>query len=213
MAKGTFQVEGGLRKDQQNGSNYSTRQPAIQWRYGLLNRLKFRISTTSETQRFVSKNKMNQGLLPVEPGLKASVLQTKDSSFTLSVFGQVAVPQLASKDYQSINRFYRARLLLQNEFTDNFGIQYNIGRDWVSDEQQQVWVYAFAPHIDISDKWQVFAEGYGYLQRSEEPQHYLSAGLAYFLSNNLELDVNGGKGLNSKAATYFITAGVSFRLK
>ena len=57
VGKGTFQVEAGLRKDQQNGSDYSIRQPDIQWRYGLLNRLKFRISTTSETQLFFPKTK------------------------------------------------------------------------------------------------------------------------------------------------------------
>lgn len=213
VGKGAFQLETGLRRDWQNATDYSLRHPDLQWRYGLLTFLELRASTVAETQRFPSEGKSGYGLLPVELGAKAGVLQSKDSSLKVALFGEVGFPTWASEDHRLPKAFYRARLLLDKDITKSLSVQVNAGRDWQSHEQTQVWVYAVSPHVDLGEKWQVFAESYGYLQKGEAPEHYLDLGLAYYIGRNVELDVNAGKGLTEPSANYFLTAGISFRLK
>lgn len=43
------------------------------------------------------------------------------------------------------------------------------------------------------------------------PEHFLNGGLAYTPRSNLQLDLNGGAGLNSRAADFFVGAGLAYR--
>lgn len=62
VGRHVFQVETGVRKDQQNTTDYSTKHPLVDWRYGLFDRLELRLSTAAETRRFCSENKTAYGL-------------------------------------------------------------------------------------------------------------------------------------------------------
>lgn len=213
VGKGAFQMETGVRKDQQNGTDYSTRHPDVEWRYGLLNFLELRASVVAETQRFPSEGKTGYGLLPVEMGAKLTVWQAADTSSVLSLVGHAGLPTWAAEDHRAEKSFYRARLLWDKDLTQGLSVQVNAGRDWKNDEQKQVWMYAVSPHVDLSENWQVFAESFGYLQKGDAPEHYLGGGLAYYIGKNVEFDVYAGKGLTGVSANYFLTAGLSFRLK
>lgn len=212
VSKGTFQPEVGFWLEGKNDQDHLYQHPNIVLRYGLLNRIELRLMTNFETQHFRSKSESNHGLKPVEVGMKANVVQTKDSSFSATLYGLLGLPRLAAHDYRHHETFYRARLLFENKLTEKIKLNYNIGRDWNSEEKEQNWLYALSPQFELSDKWQLFLESYATFKKGSRPEHYLDGGLGYFISNKVMLDVDAGVGLNNKASDYFITAGISFQL-
>lgn len=212
VSKGTFQSELGFRVEGKNDQDHSYQHPEAVFRYGLFNGFELRLRTAIETQHFRSENISNHGLKPVEVGLKAKLLQTTDTTFSTSLYGNIGFPRLASKDHQHDKTFYRIRLLFENKLSDKIKLNYNLGRDWDSEEKQQNWIYTISPQFELSDKWQAFLEGYGYFQKNSRPEHYIDGGFAYLISNNVQLDINAGKGISSKADDYFITTGISFKL-
>ena len=103
------------------------------------------------------------------------------------------------------------RLLFENKLSDKIKLNTNIGRDWDSKEKAQNWMYAVAPQVQIGNKWEASLEAYGFFRNGNSPEHFIDGGLAYFVGNNVKLDLDAGKGLN-EAEAYFLTAGVSFKL-
>lgn len=47
--------------------------------------------------------------------------------------------------------------------------------------------------------------------RTARTEHYFDAGFTYLITNNLQLDLSAGVGLNDAASTYFVGAGCSIR--
>ncbi len=212
MPTGKLQGEIGFRKEQQQAGEYSYQHPNAVFRYGLFKVLELRLVTAFETEKEGTPKVTNHGLQPVEAGIKARLYQSKDTSFIVSLYGHLGLPHFASKNYELDKAFYRARLLLQNKLTEKIKVNYNVGREWDSRNIEQTWMYSISPQIELSDKWQLLLEEYATFQQSGAPEHYLDAGVAFGFTNNLQLDINAGKGLNPAAADYFIDAGVSFRL-
>ena len=211
--KGTLQVETGFRKIQENKDDYILYHPEALLRFGLINRLELRLAINAATTQLFSESKFDDGLQPIEVGIKASLFQTKDSSFITSLYAHMGIAQWASDEHKPDKNFYRLRLLFQNKLTEKIKLSYNIGRDWKNTEQEQVWVYTISPQFELSDKWEVFLEEFAGFEKGHQPEHYIDGGLAYHVTKNLMLDINAGKGISHKSSDYFFTGGVSFRLK
>ena len=211
--KGALQFEAGFRKQQENKVDYTLHHPEAVLRYGILKQLELRLTATATSERIYSKSMFNYGLEPVELGLKAHLFQSKDTSFTTALYAQVGMPKWASRDHKLDGHFYRLRALFQNKLTEKIKLSYNVGRDWNSTEKQQTWLYTLSPQFELSEKWAAFIEEYGSFQKGHKPEHYIDGGLAYYVSYNIMLDVNAGKGITHNAADYFFTTGISFRLK
>lgn len=81
-----------------------------------------------------------------------------------------------------------------------------------SDEQERGWMYAISPQFELSDKWQAFLEEYATFREDSLAKHYIDAGVGYCISDNVRLNVDGGKVISSRADDYFITAGISLKL-
>lgn len=213
VSRGTFQAEIGVRKEHEEGEQYFYRNPDVLLRYGLFPFLELRLNPIFETQQPGLSIKSKHGLEPLEAGIKAKLYQTKDTSLILSLYGILGIPHAASKDYELNKAFYRARLLLQNTIGEKIKINYNIGRDWSDEDLQQSWMYSISPQFELSDKWTVLLEEYADFNPNSAPEHYADLGVTFGITNNLQLDVNAGKGLNKNADDYFLLAGISFRIK
>jgi hypothetical protein len=211
--KKTFQLETGFRKQQENKEDYVLHHPEAVLRYGLLKRLELRLAVNATSERLYSEDEFNYGLEPIEIGLKARVFQTKDTSFITTLYTQFGVAKWAAKDHQLDESFYRLRLLFQNKLTEKIKLSYNVGRDWDSNNKEQMWIYTIAPQFELSEKWHAFVEEFGSFAKGHTPEHYVDGGFSFFVTNNIELDVNAGKGISSNAADYFFTGGISFRIK
>ena len=57
----------------------------------------------------------------------------------------------------------------------------------------------------------VFVEYYGTFAENSGPEHYLDGGITFLASNDLQLDLNAGIGLNGRAADLFVGLGLGYR--
>jgi hypothetical protein len=211
--KGFVQAEIGFEKEQQNKDDYSVMHPQLQLKYGLSDRFEIRAELTAETNKQYSSNQFQHGLRPVELGFKAKLLEEKGALPETSFYTQVGIPSFASKDHQTTHAVPHLRLLFQNKLSEKVHLEYNVGADWDGDETSPHWLYTIAPEIEIGEKWEAFVEAFGHVQKGMAAQHQVDGGLSFYPTNNMKLDVYAGKGISKEAPEYFISAGVSFRLK
>jgi hypothetical protein len=212
VSKNIFQTEIGFRKTRDNAQDKVWQNPDVLLRYGLLNRLELRLESTVENQKLFSEGKFRNGLRPLELGLKVNFFETKNEAFTSAIVGQVGIPTFATSAHKTDRAYHRVRLLFENKISDKFKLNYNVGSEWDSQEQEQNWVYTFAPELDITDRWETFIEVFGFAKKGKSPEEIVDAGFAYLLSKNTKVDVSGGVGLNSESPHYFVAAGFSFRV-
>jgi hypothetical protein len=205
-----FQVEAGIRKEE-NESDYSILHPTALLRYGLLKRLEVRAELTGETHKFTDINDALTGLNPVELGFKLMLKEGKGASPAISLLSQFAIPKLSSKDFETPNVLPEVRLAFLNEFNQKFGLQYNLGARWDEPGNPPGWLYTLSPNYELTDRIHVFVEVYGEVRKNEKPEHVVDASIAWLLTDNLQLDVNGGTGISENAPKYVISAGVSVR--
>lgn len=213
LEKKTFQAEIGFRRTKPDGQDKVWRNPNILLRYGLLEKLEIRLETTFENQKLFSESTYRNGMRPLEVGLKLKLIETKDEKFTSSIVGQVGIPPLASTSHNPGHAYHRVRLLFDNKVTENLTLNYNVGSDWDSEDQEQNLVYSFAPELQIGDKWEAYVELFGYAKNNSHPENVFDADIAYYVSPDCKVDFTTGIGLSKEAPKYFLAAGFSFRLK
>ena len=211
--KGFFQAEIGFEKEQKSKDDYSITHPDLLVKYGLSNRIELRAELFSESNKAYSRQKFDYGLKPVEFGFKAKLLEQKGWLPTTSFYSQVGIPTLASADHRTAHAIPKIRLLFENQFAKKFHLNYNVGAEWDGKETTPKWLYSIDQEIELSKQWEIFGEAFGYFQQGEAAQYNIDGGVSYFPSSNLKLDVYAGKGLSKEAPDYFISAGISFRLK
>jgi hypothetical protein len=211
--KKVFQLEAGWRKIETSEGDNIWRVPNVVLRYGLLKKIELRAESSRENQYLDADGITRKGMRPLELGLKASVFENKKKNFSTSLFAQAGLSQVASDDHKSDHAYHRIRLLFENKLSDKVKLNYNIGSEWDSEEQEQNWVYTFAPEFDLSDKWTLSTEVYGFVKTGNIPENVIDIAVAYFVTKNIRLDLNAGTGLNAHANNYFLDAGFSFRIK
>ncbi len=212
-AKGYIQAEIGFRKEQQNEEDHTYFHPRANLKYGLSNSIELRAELTEESQKFFTTKEFKYGLKPVELGFKAKLLEDKKGLPNTSLVAQFGIPNLASSDHNVPNVFPRVRMLFDNKITDKLRLAYNVGAEWSGESSTPQWVFTLEPQFEIGEKWEVFIEEFSYIQKGQGPQHHFDGGLAYYISNNVKWDAFGGVGLNKEAMHYFISTGLSFRVK
>lgn len=213
VSKGYFQAEIGFEKEQQTKDDYTLLHPQMHLKYGLSKRFEIRAEITAESDKQSSSNEFTYGLNPIEIGFKAQLLEAKGVLPQTSLYTQVGIPKLASKDHQTPHAIPHLRLLFENKLTEKLHLDYNIGADWDGEQTAPQWLYTIAPELEIGEKWEVFVEEFAYFQKGQASLHHFDGGIAYFPIPNVKLDVYGGKGISKEAPDYFISAGISFRLK
>jgi len=77
-----------------------------------------------------------------------------------------------------------------------------------------VWLQSISLGVPIDDCWGFYVEYFGLYETHKAPavdQHFMNVGLTYLLTNNLQLDLRAGMGLNADAEDFFAGTGVSVR--
>jgi hypothetical protein len=66
--------------------------------------------------------------------------------------------------------------------------------------------------LPVNDRFESFVEYFGFYRKGGGgPAHNLNGGFTYLFTDNLQLDINGGLGLNGRADDYFLGTGLAFR--
>ena len=211
-----FQTEIGLTLKKNNGFS-SLLIPTILWKYGLLKKLELHLLTeinVIESPLVIPDgNEINSGLLPVVFGGKWSLWEEKKLLPKTSLIFHLGIPWAASKKF-IVSRWAPAfRFTMQNTISKKAAIGYNFGAEWDGITKTPNWIYTLAPGFNISKRWYGYIELFGAVRNAELPQHNLDAGIAYYINDNLKIDLSSGRDISKNADQHYFALGVSFRFQ
>ncbi len=199
------------------GFNRSSREylfPTSLVKYGLSKRLEL---------RYVS-------VLAKEPGMETR-FQTEAFGFKWAIFQPSGVQSsgwiprtsvIVHYNWDHQNRDFSEKNLrghsigdvvftMQNDFNERSGIGYNIGTDMHSNGSFEG-IYRVAPNVLIGKRGYAYVEVFGRFPASEFADHSYDAGFAYYVNDDLKLDISAGQSFLHPEDQY-IAIGLSFRLR
>ena len=100
---------------------------------------------------------------------------------------------------------------LQNDLNKRFGVGYNLGTELHSNGSFEG-IYRVAPNMLIGKKGYAYVEVFGRFPASEFADHSYDAGFAYYLNEDVKLDVSAGQSF-TRPEEYYFALGISFRLR
>jgi hypothetical protein len=213
VPKSYFQAEVGFNRENGDSGNYVLVHPTVLLKYGF-GRLELRLEAVchSDYARLISESKRITGVDPIEMGFKYLIADETRLRPKTSVIVHLGFPMVSSKVFRTDHVAPSFRLVTQKSFTDHFGIGTNVGMSWDGYSSKPTWLYTFSPGFNIGQKWYVYIEAFGFIQKDELPQHSVDGGIAYYLSDDIKLDVSGGLGLSQAAPKNYFALGFSFRV-
>ena len=100
---------------------------------------------------------------------------------------------------------------MQNDFNNRSGIGYNIGTEMHSNGSFEG-IYRVAPNVLIGKKGYAYAEVFGRFPASEFADHSYDAGFAYYVNEDLKLDISAGQSF-LHPEDHYVAIGLSFRFR
>jgi Putative MetA-pathway of phenol degradation len=214
IPKNYFQAEIGFNREMNKGLS-TLNHPTALWKYGLHKRLELRLVTefvSEERESLVpGDNKINTGLRPVEIGSKIALWEEKGWLPKTSFIVHVTIPAFSSKEFKTSYAFPNFRFTMAHTLSEKVGIGYNLGTEWDGMSHMPYWVYTFSPGFNLSEKWYGYIELFGAIRKNEHPHHSIDGGFAYYISNDIKIDLSGGMGITKAATDEYVAIGFSFR--
>lgn len=84
---------------------------------------------------------------------------------------------------------------MQNSLGGPFGVGYNIGSEFHSNGGTEG-IIRVAPNVNLGQNGHAYIEFFGRLPKSNLTDTWVDGGLAYYVTDDLKLDVSLGKSLN-----------------
>lgn len=208
MATGYWQIEMGYQftRDNDDSSLKEHSLPRALLRYGFHENLELQLSSTGYTWQDLDGQKKN-GSHDVSLGIKWQV-NDSDAIIPIGLFGNISLPvgssEFTSDDYDpSMGVFWTHSSTLEW-----FGAaMLNYSDDSLTLDN------AVGISFSLPNNTSAYVEYLGtfYKGESDDAEHNLNLGLTWLLSYNLQLDINGGFGLNTKANDYYTGTGIAYR--
>lgn len=113
-----------------------------------------------------------------------------------------------------------------SQFVGAYVLGWQFANDWVWDsavrfvtdefeaDRHSLWAPSTVLKVPLGERWNVHAEYFGIMSSGladPKSDHYFSPGLHYLVTNDLELGVRVGWGLNDSAANFFTNVGLGWR--
>jgi hypothetical protein len=211
-----LQVETGFAREKLSKTTTSWTLPTILTRYGLSKKWELRLITEYNSWSFSYNNKLTDtlGLLPVTAGFKVNLAEEKGIMPGISLLAHTGFNRLSSKNWFAHNGSFLApgfSFAFQNSLSDKVGIGYNLGMEWEDTRETPTWIYTLSAGFNIGENWYSYIEVFGSAQKNEAAQHNADAGIAYWITNNLKVDISGGVGISKESPKNYVAVGFSFR--
>lgn len=213
--KGYIQGEIGFNKEHFLGATVFVHPTAL-WKAGLHKKFELRLITELNTIKpsllSPSFPQTESGLLPVQIGGKIAICEEKNILPATSLIFHAGIPSLGSKLFRTPRWAPNFRFTMQHTLGEQTSLGYNLGAEWNGFSNQATWIYSIAPGMEIGKRWYAYAEAFGSIIRGEKPAHAVDGGVAYYVSDDLKLDISAGTGLSEGAIDNYIALGISFRI-
>ncbi|QHI37272.1 hypothetical protein IMCC3317_26510 [Kordia antarctica] len=218
VPKGLLQVETGFMYEEittDNIESNTTTFNTMLLRYGLLDNLELRlgldIAGTKNSARNSNFEDKFSGLSPLYVGFKIGITEEKGALPEIGFLGGAFLPFTAATKYKPENTGGDFRFSFAHTLSENWSFSYNLGAAWDGNSSNVSYVYTTVLGHSITEKIGCYLEFYGDFPESDRANHLIDGGFTYLVSNNIQLDLSGGTGINTDQ-DFFISTGISFRL-
>lgn len=208
VSPGTFQFETGFDYySRQNGDIYFL--PTMLFRTGLSNNAELRITERQTIDK--TGEKTVNGFSPLYVGVKVHIIKQRRWIPETDILTNLVIP-LGDGPLQPNGLGHELLLLFQNDISEKFAINYNMGYLWFNIEQGEIFTGSLCFNYLPTKRVGLFVE-YFTLSTSWPGEHGVDGGMTYLLTPHLQLDLSGGISYQEGNPNYFISTGFSFRLQ
>lgn len=210
--KGYLQAEIGCNTETYGSSRVGVLPTAL-WKLGLHERFELRLITEVNSVRSfpIPGSGATSGLLPLQIGGKVALWEEKKWIPATSLIFHFGTPSLGSKVFRTPGWSPNFRFTMQHTLGKNTALGYNLGAEWDGYSNSPTFIYTVAPGINLGERWYAYAEAFGHIRKGESPAHALDGGIAYYVSDDIKVDVSAGFGLTAAAIRHYAALGCSFR--
>lgn len=209
-----LQVEAGFNIQKNNNNENEFLIPTLLTKYGLSKRFELRLITTIKKNSYLlipTGTVYETGMDVTEIGAKISLFEEKNLLPKTSFIFHVGIPAFTSAKFKPDKAAPNFRFTMQHTLSSNTALAYNAGCEWDGFTNDPAYIYTLALGINLASKWYSYIEGFGSFKKQLSPEHNIDGGLAYFISNDLKIDISTGFGLTRTAPKWYISLGASIR--
>jgi len=206
-----IQIESGCNIERVNIEQLSFVTPTILWKYGINEKVEFRLITEVNTTKLNAETKT--GISPITVGFKTSLCEEHGWLPKVSFIGHITSAGIGSKPFRTKYIAPSFRFTMQHTLSDQIVMAYNLGAEWNGENAEQTYLYTFTTGVGLTKRLGCYAEIYGFLPNDSKADHRIDGGFTYLINNHVITDMSGGFGLTSKAPMAYLSLGFSFRFK
>jgi len=206
VAPGVFQIESGyqyLRDDSGSGMDDHS-FPLLLMRLGIADSVELQLNLPGYSWTDVGGNSVS-GANDASVAVKWNV-SSPGATVPVALFAALSLP-VGDSEFTS------------DEVDPSLGAfwSYSGGLDWFgtvvinhSNDKTSA-TNAVGISFSVNQNTGLFVEYYGTFTENAGPEHYLDGGITFLASNDLQIDLNAGVGLNGRASDLFIGFGLGYR--
>lgn len=208
VPKNFLQIESGFMYEKTNETDKHLHLPTILWKYGLNDKVELRVIT--EFSKTITNTENIYQLQPISLGFKTALIEEKGIIPKISFIGKAELRKSEILQRKTITPAFR--FTFQNNINNKTSLGYNLGMFW-NEDLQETYLYTFALGKTITPKLNYFVEMYGFISPDQSADHRINGGFTYLVNTDFMLDTSAGIGLSDTSAKYFISLGISYRIK
>jgi len=222
--RGWFQIETGTQREidndrvTKNNSDQFIYNTTL-WKFGASRLFEFRVITDVVRFRESRHNDMSEtdsvnessGLAGVLVGSKIFIQKERGFIPNISFIGHLNLPYFGNSELRPDVVVPEFRFVFSHNPNKKLQISYNLGVEWVELERESTGIYTASLSYFITEKFNMYAEVYGFFKENHHPDHRWDAGFTYLLTDNFQLDISGGEAFTDISPDYYYSAGLSFR--
>ncbi len=220
VPQGALQVETGLVFERYRGDSkrtHHTEQMGIGTtlvRFGLLSTLELRFIGEYHHERNVFFNEadiINQGLAESAIGVKIQICREEGiiPETALNLHLRLPVGAEAFSVKTAVPDF---RFLCSHTLSDRFSLGYNLGAEFNGEEPGAEFIYTATIGYSLTESIETYVEVFGSKPANSEFNCTFDGGISYLITSLVKIDASAGVGLTANAPSYYVSAGLSFRL-
>lgn len=200
--------------------------PEMLWRIGLFENFELRINwpgytfaelhteTESRRGRPIERDTWSQGSEDMSIGFKYKFLEQDGLVPHFGVIGELAVPS-GSAGFSSGDVEPAVKLLWAYDVTEWLSVAGNVNFAVPSEAGEHFFQTqaSLSGAVALTDRLGTYVEYFGFYPASENTDcaHYMNGGFTYLITENLQVDVRAGVGLNEEADDFFTGLGFAWR--
>jgi Putative MetA-pathway of phenol degradation len=207
---GSIQIETGFAFEKLTESNINVENYTIAGtllRYGIVDDVELRLGTA---YLITNAQSSIDGFGDFLLGAKINFLKENEQVIDFGILAHALLP-IGSAAFNPIEVEPEIIAALSKSLNDDLSASLNFGGSWSSIIDETFLIYSAALGQALNGKTSVFIEVYGNVFSSFSPIHNFNGGIIYLLSEDLQLDLSGGKGIAGVESYWFISSGLSIR--